>query len=107
MLSGTWSGTYVCSQGVTGATLQIVASSDQNVGALLQFAVPNARPGSYFMRGTFNPSTNRIAMKFTTWKYQPEGYSPADISGTVNLSAGELRGIVVLPGCAALSLRRQ
>jgi serine/threonine-protein kinase len=107
MLSGTWSGTYVCSQGVTGATLQIVASSDQNVGALLQFAVPNARPGSYFMRGTFNPSTNRIAMKFTTWKYQPEGYSPADISGTVNLSTGELRGIVVLPGCAALSLRRQ
>lgn len=107
MLSGTWSGTYTCSQGVTGATLQIVASSDQNVGALLQFAVPNARPGSYFMRGTFNPSTNRIAMKFTTWKYQPEGYSPADISGTVNLSTGELRGTVVLQGCAGLSLRKQ
>jgi predicted Ser/Thr protein kinase len=107
MLSGTWSGTYICSQGVTGATLQIVASSDQNVGALLQFAVPNSRPGSYFMRGTFDPSSNRIAMKFTTWKYQPEGYSAASITGTVNLSTGELRGIVILPGCAALSMRKQ
>jgi hypothetical protein len=107
LLSGTWSGTYICSQGVTGATLQIVASSAQNVGALLQFAVPNSRPGSYFMRGTFNPSTSRIAMRFTTWKYQPEGYAAADISGTVNLSTGELRGTVIQPGCAALSMHKQ
>jgi serine/threonine-protein kinase len=107
MLTGTWSGTYICSQGVTGATLQIVASSDQNVGALLQFAVPNSRPGAYFMRGTFDPSSNRIAMKFTSWKYQPAGYAAAGITGTVNLSTGELRGTVILPGCAALSMRKQ
>jgi serine/threonine protein kinase len=106
-LSGTWSGTYTCGQGVTGATLQIVASSDQNVGALFQFAVPNSSPGSYFMRGTFDPATNRIAMKFTNWKYQPQGYSPGNISGAVNFSTNEIHGIVVLPGCAGLSMRKQ
>jgi predicted Ser/Thr protein kinase len=107
MLSGTWSGTYVCSQGVTGVTLQIVASSDQNIGALLQFAVPNSRPGAYFMRGVFDPSNNRIAMKFTNWKYQPEGALPADITGTVNFASSELRGTVLQQGCANLSMRKQ
>jgi serine/threonine protein kinase len=107
MLSGTWSGTYICSQGVTGVTLQIVASSDQNIGALLQFAVPNSRPGSYFMRGVFDPSNNRIAMKFTNWKYQPEGAVPADITGTVNFRSSELRGTILQQGCANLSMRKQ
>jgi hypothetical protein len=92
---------------VTGATLQIVASSDQNVGALFQFAVPNSSPGSYFMRGTFDPATNRIAMKFTNWKYQPQGSSPGNISGAVNFSTNEIHGIVILPGCAGLSMRKQ
>ena len=107
MLSGTWSGTYICSQGVTGVTLQIVASSDQNIGALLQFAVPNSRPGAYFMRGVFDPSNNRIAMKFTSWKYQPDGAVPADLTGTVNFASSELRGTVLQQGCANLSMRKQ
>ncbi len=107
MLSGTWTGTYTCSQGVTGVTLQIVASSSQNVGALLQFAVPNAPSGSYFMRGAFNPATNGIVMNFTKWKNQPAGYAPANITGTVNFASGELRGTVLLAGCAALSMRKQ
>jgi eukaryotic-like serine/threonine-protein kinase len=106
-LTGTWSGTYTCGQGVTGATLQIVASSEQNVGALFQFAVPNSSPGSYFMRGTFDPATNRVVMKFTNWKYQPQGYSAGNISGIVNFSTNEIHGIVVLPGCAGLSMRKQ
>lgn len=107
MLSGTWSGTYICAQGVTGVTLQIVASSDQNIGALLQFAVPNSRPGAYFMRGVFNPANNRIAMKFTSWKYQPDGAVPADLTGTVNFTSSELRGTILQQGCAALSMRKQ
>ena len=107
MLTGTWSGSYTCGQGTTGATLQIVANSDQNVGALFQFAVPNSSPGSYFLRGAFDPTTNRVAMRFTSWKYQPQGYTPGNISGTVNFNTNELRGIVVLPGCAALSMRKQ
>lgn len=107
MLSGTWSGTYTCSQGVTGATLQIVASSSQNVGALLQFSVPNSPSGAYFMRGVFNPATNGIVMNFTKWKYQPAGYAPANITGTVNFASGELRGTVLLAGCAGLSMRKQ
>jgi len=107
MLSGTWSGTYTCQQGVTGVTLQIVATSSQNVGALLQFAVPNSPSGAYFMRGVFNPANNAIAMNFTKWKYQPEGYAAANITGTVNFTSKELRGTVLLPGCAAFSLRKQ
>jgi hypothetical protein len=46
-------------------------------------------------------------MRFTSWKYQPQGYTPGNISGTVNFNTNELRGIVVLPGCAALSMRKQ
>ena len=107
MLSGTWTGTYTCQQGVTGVTLQIVASSSQNIGALLQFAVPNARSGAYFMRGVFNPATNGLAMNFTTWKYQPEGYAAANITGTVNFASKELRGTILLPGCSTFSVRKQ
>jgi len=106
-LSGTWSGTYSCQHGVTGVTLQIVANSSQNVGALLQFAVPNSRSGAYFMRGVFNPATNGLAMNFTSWKYQPEGYAAANITGTVNFASNELRGTILLPGCAGLSMRKQ
>ena len=97
----------MCSHGVTGVTLQIVATSDQKIGALLQFAVPNAPPGSYFMRGVFNPSDNRLALKFTTWKHQPPGYAGADVSGTINFQGREFRGVVLQPGCAALSMRKQ
>ena len=106
-LSGTWSGTYTCAQGVTGATLQIVASSAQRVGALFQFAVPNSNPGSYFLHGTFDPASNRLVMNFTRWKNQPPGYTPGNISGVVNFSTYEIRGNVVLPGCAALSMHKQ
>jgi serine/threonine protein kinase len=106
-LTGTWSGTFTCGQGVTGATLQIVASSDQSVGALFQFGVPNSSPGSYFLRGTFDAATNRLAMRFTTWKNQPPGYPAGNVSGTVNFGTNELHGLVVLPGCAALSMRKQ
>ncbi len=107
LLSGTWTGTYTCQQGVTGVTLQIVASSSQNVGALLQFAVPNSRSGAYFMRGVFNPATNGLAMNFSSWKYQPEGYAAGNITGTVNFASNELRGTILLPACAALSMRKQ
>jgi type II secretory pathway pseudopilin PulG/predicted Ser/Thr protein kinase len=107
MLSGTWSGSYICAQGTTGATLQIVASSAQSVGGLLQFAVPNGVPGSYFMRGALDPSTNHLTMNFTKWKNQPPGYSPGNISGTVNFSTYEIRGNVVLPGCAGFSVHKQ
>jgi predicted Ser/Thr protein kinase len=106
-LTGTWSGTYICSQSVTGVTLQIVADSDQRIGALLQFAVPNSRPGSYFLRGAFNPSNNRLEMKFTGWKYQPPGYDPAGFAGTVNFSSRELHGVILQQGCAALSIHKQ
>jgi hypothetical protein len=107
MLTGTWSGTYMCSQGVRGVTLQMVATADQKIGALLQFAVPNSPPGSYFMRGTFNPADNRLSLKFTTWKYQPQGYTGADVSGVVNFQGREYRGVVLQPGCAAFSVRKQ
>jgi predicted Ser/Thr protein kinase len=107
-LTGTWSGTFTCGQGVTGATLQIVASSDENVGALFQFAVPGSSPGSYFLHGDFDPRTNRVAMRFTRWKSQPPSSSMAgNISGVVDLTRGEMHGNLVLPGCAGLSLRRQ
>jgi hypothetical protein len=106
-LTGTWTGSYTCAQGTTGATLQILASSDQDVGALLQFAVPNSAPGAYFLRGTFNPESNRVAMNFTRWKYQPPGYNPGNVSGVVDFARGEIHGNLVLPGCAGLSLHKQ
>jgi hypothetical protein len=107
VLSGTWSGTYLCSQGVTGATLQIVAESDQKVLGLLQFAVPNSAPGAYFVRGTYNPASNRLEMNFSGWKNQPPGYSAAGFSGIVNFASGEFKGVIQMPGCSTFSIRKQ
>jgi hypothetical protein len=59
------------------------------------------------MRGVFNPATNGLAMNFTSWKYQPEGYAAGNITGTVNFASNELRGTILLPACAALSMRKQ
>jgi hypothetical protein len=74
---------------------------------LLQFAVPDSAPGVYFVRGTFNPTNNRLKMNFSGWKNQPPGYSAAGFSGIVNFASEEFKSVIQMPGCSAFSVRKQ
>ena len=76
------------------------------VTARLAFRVPNARPGSYLMRGMFDRSTGQISLQFTRWINHPLNYLPANLRGVVDLSQGVMRGQVIVPGCGNFEVWR-
>jgi hypothetical protein len=105
-LTGRWSGTYICAQGQTAAEL-LINATPQGVRAVMAFAVPKSQPGSFLMDGTFSPATNQLFLKFVRWGYHPPNYTPANISGTVNLQQGTITGRVIAPGCSTFAIQRK
>jgi hypothetical protein len=93
-------------QGQNGAEISISANPAGGVTALLAFQVPNARPGSYLMRGMFDRSTGQINLQFTRWINHPLNYLPANLRGVVDLSQGVMRGQVIAAGCGNFEVWR-
>jgi serine/threonine-protein kinase len=105
-LSGTWRGSYLCTQGQTEAEI-VISASPKGINAVIAFAVPRSKPGSFFMNGYFLPATNQLFLRFVRWGNHPKNYVPANISGTVDLRQGAISGTVIAPGCSTIQLRRQ
>jgi hypothetical protein len=87
--------------------LAVVAKAASNVVALIAFAVPNRRPGMYYMRGTFSPESGQIQLQFAGWRDQPPGYIPVNVEGTVNVQQGVMAGNVLGQGCSTFQARHQ
>jgi serine/threonine protein kinase len=104
-LNGIWKGTYLCAQGQTAMQLRI-AGSPQGISAAFAFAVPNSKPGTYLMSGSFNPANRQLLLQFVRWGVQPPNYSPANLAGTVDLDRGVISGNVLAPGCSTFVVRR-
>jgi hypothetical protein len=104
-LNGLWSGVYVCAQGQTAAQL-LINATPQGVTAVMAFAVPNGKPGSFLMNGTFAPANNQLALQFVRWGNHPANYVPANLAGTVNFDQHTISGRVLAPGCTNFLLRR-
>jgi len=104
-LSGTWRGSYICSQGQT-ATQLLIEATPQGVTAVLAFAVPNGKPGTFLMNGNFNPANGQLNLQFVRWGVRPPNYLPANLSGTVDLNQGVITGRVLAAGCSTFTIRR-
>jgi hypothetical protein len=110
-LTGVWTGSYVCAQGLTELTLTISASVvSERVTAIFRFSAhatnPDVPSGSYLMRGTYVDGV--LNLKGESWLRRPGNYEmvgltadvrgerPAAITGTIDDA----------PGCTTFSVRR-
>jgi hypothetical protein len=109
VLTGTWTGSYTCSQGLTGLRLVVRAARDGTLAGTFSFyalpANPRVPSGEGTITGTY--SATRTDIRPDRWIKQPPGYvlvgliagPPAD-DGTL------LRGQVSTPGCGTFSVTK-
>ena len=108
-LAGTWTGTYVCSQGETGLRLAIQQASDGALTATFNFyavpANPRVQSGSFTMTGTDSHAGMRLA--YGHWIKQPAGYEMVDLSAPPPSDGGDrLSGTVTTSGCTTFTVTR-
>ncbi len=108
-LAGTWTGSYVCSQGETGLRLAIQEASGGALTATFSFyavpANPGVASGSFTMTGT--DSHAGVRLTYGHWIKQPAGYEMVDLSAPPASDGGQrLSGTVTTPGCATFAVTR-
>lgn len=108
-LTGTWTGSYVCSQGETGLSLVIQATPDGTLTATFSFyAVPDnpgVPSGSYTMTGTY--SAAGVNLTPDQWISQPPGWEMVGLSSGPPVQDGTvLDGNVTTPGCSTFTVTR-
>jgi hypothetical protein len=108
-LTGTWTGSYVCSQGETGLSLAIQAAPDGTLRAVFSFyAVPDnpgVPSGSYTMTGTY--SAAGVNLTPDQWISQPAGWEMVALSSAPPTQDGTvLAGSVTTPGCSSFTVTR-
>jgi len=108
-LSGTWTGTYYCSQGKTGLRLTMQAGSGGRINARFNFYAVPSNPGvpsgSYTMTGS--SSAKGVVLTPDHWISEPPGYEMVALSG--HLAPGNqnvLAGQVTTSGCGTFSVQR-
>ncbi len=93
---GTWTGTYTCSQGTTGASLSIrKMKGDQYEGEFRFYPTarnPYVPRGGYKVFGEYDPETQRILINPGKWIERPEGYQNTIIVGSFNSVAMTFSG---------------
>ncbi len=109
VLTGTWTGSYICSQGLTGLRLVVRAAPDGTLTGTFSFYALPANPGVPSGEGTITGtySATRTDIRPGRWIRQPPGYvlvgliagPPAD-NGTL------LRGRVSNAGCSTFSVTK-
>jgi hypothetical protein len=107
-VAGVWTGTYSCSQGLTGMKLTITGASGDAVKATLSFypvaSNPDVPSGSYALTGDYSASGG-LVLNPDHWINQPADYEMVGFSGPP-ASGQSLRGTVKDPGCTTFSVTR-
>jgi hypothetical protein len=108
-LTGTWTGSYVCSQGDTGLRMVIQAAPDGTLTATFSFYAvpdnPDVPSGSFTMTGTY--SATGVNLTHDQWISQPSGYEMVDLSSGPPVQDGTvLAGSVTTPGCSTFTVTR-
>jgi len=109
-VTGTWVGTYTCSQGLTGLTLT-VSGDDSALSAEFAFYAtdngdPSVPPGSFRMTGVARP--RGIELRQQKWITKPNGYAMVDLTATAPADDDDsLDGNIdsATPGCTSVHLR--
>jgi hypothetical protein len=105
---GAWKGAYGCAQGVTGLTLTIDDTVDDQVSATYKFYAapenPDVPAGSFRMTGTYEDG--KLALQGSEWIEQPPGYLMVDYESNpaLGIDPHHLFGIVLGPGCTLFTM---
>lgn len=113
LLSGTWEGTYVCSQGLTRLKLIIKAQNETDIDAVFIFSAHSSNPsvpsGSFRMKGSFDNFNspdipNLLSLDGTSWIDGSSGYQTVDLKGNISSSRRKITGDITTPGCSTFSV---
>jgi eukaryotic-like serine/threonine-protein kinase len=109
VLTGTWTGSYFCSQGLTGVRLVLRAAGDGTLTGTFNFyalpANPSVPSGEATVTGTY--SATRTDITPSHWIKQPPGYVLEDfIAGPPADHGTLLRGTVTGLGCSTFSVTK-
>lgn len=95
---GPWVGTYVCAQGLTGLTLNIVEATPTQARALFHFYAdprnPRVPTGCFTMTGRYDPASGRLQLKGQDWLLKAPGYRVVHFDGHVDAEGRRFTGKV-------------
>jgi hypothetical protein len=105
-LTGTWVGSYTCSQGLTGMRLDIQAARNGSATATFSFYAlpsnPGVPSGEFTMNGTYSASGMKLSPG--NWIHQPPGYITAGLdAGPLTSNGKTLSGTVTDSACTTFS----
>jgi len=107
-LAGTWTGSYTCSQGITGLRLVIRVHGSALAATLSFYAIkrnPGVPSGEYTLTGTH--SATRMALKPGHWLKEPAGYEMVGLTAGAPADHGKiLRGRISNPACSTFSVTK-
>ena len=109
VLTGTWTGSYICSQGLTGLRLVVRAARDGTLTGTFSFYALPANPGVPSGEGTITGtySATRTDIRPGRWIRQPPGYVLVGlIAGPPTDNGTLLRGRVSNLGCSTFSVTK-
>jgi hypothetical protein len=99
-LTGTWKGSYICGQGLTGLTLSLNQQSDAAVLGTFHFyplpSNPSAKEGCFAVAG-HSLADKRVFIGASTWITQPKDYITVDLEGQIAASGTAIKGSVKTP----------
>jgi hypothetical protein len=106
-LTGTWEGSYICSEGETGMTLTIVDVAG-DLDAFMEFYEvpenPGVPDGAFAMEGT--NTGGEIELAGTEWIDQPAGDVMVGLTAEAEAVLQQLEGVVDGDGCSTFTLER-
>ncbi len=109
----TYTGEYLCEQGETGMSLQIIGGENDNeIYGIFHFfplaSNPNVPPGSFVIKGVFDDGGGSIDMKPVSWITRPSGFIAAWLRGTSTDGGdsfeGQLTGVSFL--CSTFAIKK-
>lgn len=103
----TWSGTYVCPQGVTQLGLHVRHVDGYEIEATFAFVhAASGATGEYALRGLYTPGTRYLRFVAGDWITRPPGYETVDLAGTVSADGRVFAGRIDAPQCGEFSVQR-
>jgi hypothetical protein len=108
---GSWTGSYVCAQGYTGATLRIEPMHGNNFVGTFHFYPtaknPSVPEGSYAVYGQYDPELLRILINPGKWLKRPTNYYNTIIVGSFDALADNLSAYFQgINGCTSFEAKR-
>ena len=110
-LTGQWSGTYVCAQGLMALDLSMEEADGGRTTALFHFSPdpinPHVPEGCFTMAGHFYAAGRWLILQPGEWLIRPPRYVTVGLDGLLDPLTGVISGRVTgAPGCTRFTLRR-